>query len=326
MKIYNLLFGGVSTFSVFLSILSFLGVKRNPRNKLYWIFTASTFLFSIVTAVATVSLVEVPYIVGVNIENAKQTLQERGFNDIKIDPSVYDSGARVAKQSPSQGYRTRKTEIKLELEEIVTEEYIESTITEGERNDMTISNDDNTEKEIVKESEENEVEINEDLAAFDDTYESYFNLTETHSPDDAMNTCYINNWTDGEDIDVRGLTYEKGVLYEFNNTLALLGGSSADEIQSDLRFAFIPDNPKPNVFRAKVVLHNDSAGTSAFAKLSVIVDDEKIWESEEVNGNTIKEIPIEVDLLNMEYYFTIHIDAMPYGDGIKFGIVDYKFE
>lgn len=323
MKLLKIITAILSALSIITSACSFFIFDKSKINGIRrWLLIVGCVVFAILSGLLSVSLREVPYTIGGNVDNAIQTVQERGFKNIEIIPNEYGHSDKVVNQNPKEGYESDKTKIILWVETDNVAIDTEALKTDNDMADVESNEVDDYGQEQTSETTAGE----ESSEEFDDTYESYFNLTETHSPDDAMNTCYINNWSKEGDIDVRGVTYDKGVLYEFNNTLALLGGSSADEIQSDLRFAFIPGNPKPNVFRAKVVVHNDSAGTNATAKISWIVDDVESGELEEINGNTIKEIPIEIDISNMEYYFTIHVSAMPYGDGIKFGIVDYKFE
>ncbi len=326
MKFVKILTAILAVLSSITGVLSFLEFDKVGLKGIWkWAFRVGSILLGILLGLFSISYTEVPYTIDSTVENAIQTLQERGFKNIEIIPDDYKHSAKVVNQNPKEGYKTNKTKIALWLETEDIELEIEPISADSNVNSGNSDEDVYYEPEPANKSSFSE-QSSEDTIESDNTYENYFNLTETHHPDDAMNSCYINNWSKGEDLDVRGLTYNKGVLYEFNNTLALLGGSSADEIQSDLRFAFIPGNPKPNVFRAKVVVHNDSAGTNATAKISWIVDDVMSGELEEINGNTIQEMPIEIDISNMEYYFTIHINAMPYGDGIKFGIVDYEFE
>lgn len=264
--------------------------------------------------------IQVPNLVDCNIENAKQTLNERGYQ-YDIVPQDYSSLDKVYRQEPAEGYMKSNEVITLFLVEtgekrdnVPGEQAILNNVDDNNEEDEINSDDENTEDRTEKEE-------------FDTTYESYFTLSETHSPSDAMNDCYIDVWDGSSDKDVRGVTYQKGILYYFTNTLALLGGNSADKIESDLRFVIIPESPNPQKFTAKIVLHADSVGTDATAAITVLVDGNEYWTSEEIlDGNSIEEIPVNIDLSEMQSYFTIHVEAMPYGDGIKFGIVDYQFQ
>ena len=153
----------------------------------------------------------------------------------------------------------------------------------------------------------------------------FSNAFEKHTPNDVTTLISFDWWDDSENKDARGDTHEDGGLYlSIGNMFNQLGSKLANTITSDIHMVLNPDYINRGKLSGDIVVETSSLGTDAYATISILVDDEVKWKTQEnITGTTIEPVHFEVDLSDAETEVIIRVECVPKQNGLSIGFVNF---
>lgn len=154
------------------------------------------------------------------------------------------------------------------------------------------------------------------------------NFIEYEPKNSVSNLVSYDNWNSSIHKDIRGESYaDTGVLYvSLANMFAQMGGTSVNPITFEFHLILNPSCTDRGVFSGDIVAENGTAGSSATANISIIVDDETKVSGLSISGDTVEPLHFGVELSDTDYEVVIKIVCIPYGNGLSLGIVNLQHE
>ncbi len=170
---------------------------------------------------------------------------------------------------------------------------------------------------FISKETENE---SEDHVPESSTASEKIKVTEIHTPTDSIISVSYPNWNVDNDYGIDGKRYGGGLKVTISHMLSALGDNSNRKITSRI---MIPISNDINSFSGVFVLHQSMYGSKSSAQISILVNNESLFTTDEINGDTLDSIPFSIDFENADSII-IETKATLRGSDFTFGIVSPK--
>lgn len=205
-----------------------------------------------------------------------------------------------------------------ETELMNTEAFVNEEL---EEKDTSQSEEFDTETSVEKESEV--------IVATEEAVEYITFVAESHTPSNISTQVGIEGWRTDEDFDIAGQTYSGGLKISIYDMFSALDGNNStisNEITSEIHYALNIEKIKElekesQYFVGKFVICKDTDGSPSTAVISILLDDEEVYNSGEIDCFSLDIEPFNIELTDRSER-VIRIVCQHKGNPLVIGMVN----
>lgn len=142
-------------------------------------------------------------------------------------------------------------------------------------------------------------------------------VTEQHVPNDVAKNVSVSEWDKDKDLGNDGKRYGGGLKIVISDMFISMGSNGKEDITSRI---LVPMSKSDHFFEGVFVLNQNMFGSKSSGTISILVNDEIVFTTNEIDGNNTNSFPFKIDYGNADS-ITILTEAHLSGSSFEFGIV-----
>ena len=119
-------------------------------------------------------------------------------------------------------------------------------------------------------------------------------VTEMHQPDDAATIVTLPEWNVDEDMGIDGKRYGGGIKISISDMFIAMGSNGSKDVTSRIVIP-LDGNYDETVFEGVFILDQSMFGSNSTGTISVLINNEEVFTTGEIGGNTLNAFPFKVD-------------------------------
>lgn len=119
-------------------------------------------------------------------------------------------------------------------------------------------------------------------------------VSEVHQPKDVATIVSLPEWNVEEDMGIDGKRYGGGIKVSISDMFIGMGSNGSKDVTSRITVPLDGDYDE-TVFEGVFVLDQSMYGTKSTGTISILVNNEEVFTTGEIGGNTLEAFPFNVD-------------------------------
>lgn len=119
-------------------------------------------------------------------------------------------------------------------------------------------------------------------------------VLEVHQPDDAATIVSLPEWKVDEDMGIDGKRYGGGIKVSISDLFIGMGSNGSKDVTSRITVP-LDGNYDETIFEGVFVLDQSMYGTESTGTISILINNEEVFTTGVIDGNTLNAFPFEVD-------------------------------
>lgn len=147
-------------------------------------------------------------------------------------------------------------------------------------------------------------------------------VSETHQPNDVATIVSLPEWNTDEDMGIDGKRYGGGIKVSISDMFISMGANGSKDVISRITVP-LDGNYDETIFRGVFVLDQSMYGVESTGVISILINNEQVFTTGEIGGNTLNAIPFEVDFGDADSLIIL-TEAHLSGSDFVYGFVSEK--
>lgn len=119
-------------------------------------------------------------------------------------------------------------------------------------------------------------------------------VSEVHQPNDVATIVSLPEWNVDEDMGIDGKRYGGGIKVSISDMFIGMGSNGSKDVTSRITVP-LDDDYDETVFKGVFVLDQSMYGTGSTGTISILVNNEEVFTTGEIDGNTLDAFPFNVN-------------------------------
>lgn len=119
-------------------------------------------------------------------------------------------------------------------------------------------------------------------------------VSEVHQPNDVATIVSLPEWNVEEDMGIDGNRYGGGIKVSISDMFIGMGSNGSKDVTSRITVPLDGDYDE-TIFEGVFVLDQSMYGTESTGTISILVNNEEVFTTGEIGGNTLEAFPFNVD-------------------------------
>ena len=132
----------------------------------------------------------------------------------------------------------------------------------------------------------------------------------------------LPEWNVYEDVGIDGKKYGGGIKVTISDMFIDMGSNGSKDVTSRITIP-VDGNGEDTIFEGVFVLDQVMYGSESTGTISIIVNNEEIFSTGKIGGNTLESFPFEIDFAGADSIIIL-TEAHLNGSNFVYGIVSEK--
>lgn len=143
---------------------------------------------------------------------------------------------------------------------------------------------------------------------------------ENHQPDDAATIVSLPTWNVDEDMGIDGKRYGGGIKVSISDMFIGMGANGRKDVTSRITLPLDGDYDS-TIFTGVFILDQSMYGKESTGTISILINNEQVFTTGEIGGNTLNAFPFSVDFGNADSIIIL-TEAHLCGSDFIYGLVE----